>query len=119
MFFLIIGMLGLDSWTSFNMVWKISIVGLITFYIHEIIWSRIQFGKKQTFETPLRSLLKTVSWRTYSFLILAFLTWFFSKTSAEESLYYSAVLNILLLAFHYIHERVWNATDWQKKAVSI
>jgi uncharacterized membrane protein len=117
MFFLILTMLGQDSWTAFNMVWKISIIGAVTFYIHEVIWGRLQFKKVGAYEQPLRSIVKTASWRIYSFLILAFLTWFLSKTSAGDSLVYSAVLNILLLVFHYVHERLWNKTSWGKYAV--
>ena len=108
-------MLELSAFDSFNVVWKISIVGLITFYIHEMIWNALPFKRDGFNELPLRSLIKTVSWRTYSFLIIAFLTWFFSKSSGSESILYSAVLNVLQLIFHYIHERVWNKIKWGRK----
>ena len=66
-------------------------------------------------ETPLRSLVKTISWRLtgsgatflLAYIVLQDLT--ISSTIAISQL----ILNTIL---YFIHERLWNKINWQRNS---
>lgn len=91
-------------------------VGFASFWIQEKIWNLIKWGKIDSHDLKRRSLAKTVTWRIWSFLVLAVIGMIMglSSTSAIE---WSIVTNILFVVVHYAHERVWNRINWGKFSI--
>ena len=90
-------------------------VGFASFWIQERIWNLIKWGKVNDSDLRRRSLAKTVTWRIWSFVVLAALGMIMglNSTSAVE---WSIVTNILFFVVHYVHERAWNLLHWGKIA---
>lgn len=88
-------------------------VGFASFWVQERIWNLIKWGKVDNLDLRRRSLVKTVTWRIWSFLVLAVIGMIMglNSTSAVE---WSIVTNILFVVVHYTHERVWNLLHWGK-----
>jgi uncharacterized membrane protein len=92
-------------------------VGFASFWIQERIWNRFQWGRVEGSDLRWRSILKTVTWRLWSILVLATVGAILGL-SAQDSLEWSVVTNILFVVVHYLHERVWNWITWGKAQVS-
>jgi uncharacterized membrane protein len=91
-------------------------VGFASFWVQERIWNRFQWGQVDGSDLKRRSIVKTVTWRIWSFLVLTALGALMGL-SAESAVEWSIVTNILFVVVHYIHERVWNLFAWGKQAV--
>ncbi len=87
--------------------------GSLTFIIHERIWTRVKWGNLGGFDRKVRSVIKTVTYRLWSLLIVFVLGLFFGL-GATEALSVTVVLNIMYLLTHYTNERVWNRVKWGK-----
>ena len=62
-------------------------------------------------ETPPRSILKAVSWRTLGTLDTFAISWFMTgKVEIAGSI--AALEVITKIAWYYLHERVWAAIAW-------
>ena len=88
-------------------------VGFASFWIQERIWNRFQWGQVDGSDLKRRSIAKTVTWRIWSFLVLAALGALMGL-SAESAVEWSIVTNILFVVVHYVHERLWNLLSWGK-----
>jgi len=88
-------------------------VGFASFWVQERIWNLIKWGKVDNSDLKRRSLAKTVTWRIWSFVVLAVIGMIMglNSTSAVE---WSIVTNILFVVVHYAHERIWNRISWGK-----
>jgi uncharacterized membrane protein len=62
-------------------------------------------------ERPARSLLKSVSWRIVATLTTVFLVYVFGKDLALATLVGITEL-VLKTIIYYVHERVWNLTNF-------
>lgn len=89
-------------------------VGLISFVVHERIWNLINWQRFEADETKTRSLTKTVTWRIFSLIIL-FILGMILGLSSTDAVEWTIVTNILFIAVHYVHERVWNKLKWGKQ----
>ena len=87
--------------------------GSLTFIIHERIWTRVKWGNLGGFDRKVRSVIKTITYRLWSLLIVFVLGLFFGL-GASEALSVTVVLNIMYLLTHYTNERVWNRVKWGK-----
>lgn len=86
-------------------------VGFLSFVIQERIWNLFQWGKEGNSDTKLRSVVKTITWRIWSFIVLAVIGMILGLKSSD-AVEWSIVTNILFIAVHYIHERLWNGINW-------
>ena len=86
-------------------------LGAIMFAIHERIWNMFHILKDGAYDTKSRSLLKTVSWRIFSFIAIMIIGLVLGL-SATDSFEWTVVTNLILIIVHYIHERVWNQINW-------
>jgi len=87
--------------------------GSLTFIIHERLWTRVKWGNLGGFDRKVRSVIKTITYRLWSLLIVFVLGLFFGL-GATEALSVTVVLNIMYLLTHYTNERVWNRVKWGK-----
>lgn len=90
-------------------------IGFALFFIHERIWTRIDWYKENLNDTKTRSLIKTVSWRVISFIAL-FIIGMTLGLSSSDAAWWTIVNNISFMIVHYLHERLWNRITWGKTA---
>jgi uncharacterized membrane protein len=88
-------------------------LGALFFAIHERIWNRFQLFKDGAYDTKTRSVLKTVSWRVFSFIAIMIIG-LAMGLSANDSFEWTIVTNLILIVVHYVHERIWNQVNWGK-----
>ena len=88
-------------------------LGAVTFIIHERLWTRVKWGNLGGIDRKVRSIIKTITYRLWSLLIVFVLGLFFGL-GASEALSVTVVLNIMYLLTHYTNERVWNRVKWGK-----
>jgi uncharacterized membrane protein len=72
-----------------------------------------KWGKTGLKDKRIRSIAKTVTWRIFSFVIL-FVIGMLLGLKSNDALVWTVVTNILFVAVHYVHERVWNLNNWKK-----
>ncbi len=89
-------------------------LGFASFWVQERVWNRFQWGRVDGSDLQRRSILKTVTWRAWSFLVLA-AAGAIMGLSTESAVEWSIVTNILFVVIHYLHERVWNVIIWGKQ----
>lgn len=79
-----------------------------------VLRTRIHKERARPDETPLRSILKTISWRVIGTLDTVLLSWFITGTL---TLAFSIGLVELFskLILYFFHERGWSTVQWGKK----
>lgn len=91
-------------------------LGYVIYFTHEFVWNRFNLLRVDGDDKPMRSIIKTISWRITSLIVMFFV----SKAlglSNEDALYWVIANNIAFLVVHYLHERVWNRINWGKKSI--
>lgn len=88
-------------------------VGFVSFFVQERVWNLVSWGRQGLYDTRLRSVVKTVTWRAWSFFVL-FVIGLILGLKSSDAVEWSIVTNILFLVVHYVHERVWNLVTWGK-----
>ena len=68
-------------------------------------------------ETLPRSIVKTVSYRV-AILILDFTAIYIFTRQIKIAIGFMIVSNIYTSVAYYIHERLWNRTDWGRKKLA-
>jgi uncharacterized membrane protein len=92
-------------------------IGFASFWIQERIWNRINWGRQANYDLKRRSIIKTITWRIWSFFVLLVVGMILGLT-AQHAIEWSIVTNIMFIVVHYIHERVWNMINWRKEQIS-
>ena len=69
-------------------------------------------------DTHKRTIFKTITWRIIA-TVTTILTIYFWTNSWSVSLGSGLIANALKTLFYYIHERVWNLTDFGRLAVTV
>ncbi|WP_204161766.1 MULTISPECIES: DUF2061 domain-containing protein [unclassified Dokdonia] len=64
-------------------------------------------------EKPMRSIVKSISWRAIGTLDTIAISWFVTGTLAL-ALSIGAVELVSKMALYFFHERVWNLIKWGK-----
>ncbi len=67
-------------------------------------------------DTYKRSIYKTITWRIIATLTTIIVIYIWTK-SWSISLVAGIVANVLKTVFYYIHERLWNRTDYGRLVV--
>jgi uncharacterized membrane protein len=93
-------------------------VGFVSFFVQERIWNRITWGRKDSHDSKTRSVVKTITWRVWSFFVL-FVLGLILGLQSTDAVEWSIVTNVLFLVVHYIHERVWNLIQWGKASKNL
>jgi uncharacterized membrane protein len=93
-------------------------VGFLSFIVQERIWNIVSWGKIGSHDTKTRSVVKTVTWRLWSMLVL-FVVAMVMGLKSQDAAEWSIVTNILFVVVHYTHERVWNRITWGRTQVEV
>ena len=110
---------------DFSTALKIGFVEVFTkialYYGHERVWQKIGWGKpivneqwkteKPSKDSPLRSVIKGISWRitgTVDTMVISY----FVTGNPMTALKIGAVEIFTKLTLYYVHERVWQKIKW-------
>ncbi|WP_157515091.1 DUF2061 domain-containing protein [Gaetbulibacter saemankumensis] len=71
------------------------------------------YNEDRTGEKPLRSIVKSLSWRTVGTLDTILISWFIT---GELTLAFSigSVELVTKMVLYFFHERIWNSIKWGK-----
>ena len=65
-------------------------------------------------ESRKRSLVKTVTYRTFLTLLLAAISWYFTG-NVSQTITITIVFSVSAMVIYYLHERIWSMINWGKK----
>ena len=71
------------------------------------------YTKDKTSEKPLRSVVKSISWRVVGTVDTVLISWFVTGTLAL-AFSIGAIELVTKMALYFFHERLWNAINWGK-----
>jgi len=77
------------------------------------IESKNSFSSDKTSERPLRSVVKSLSWRIIGTLDTILISWLVTNALAV-AFSIGAIELITKMVLYFFHERVWNAIQWGK-----
>jgi len=62
-------------------------------------------------DTPTRSLVKSLIWRTIGFIILGIISWYYTKDIGKATIV-TVMFHVIRFFLYYIHERIWERVKW-------
>lgn len=65
-------------------------------------------------EHPKRSFFKALSWRIFSFCLTVIIIFAYTR-NIKQAIGVGAGIDIVKMALYYLHERLWNKTDFGRK----
>jgi len=65
-------------------------------------------------EHPKRSLLKSLSWRLFSFILTIFIIYAYTK-NIKQAIGVGAGIDIVKMVLYYFHERLWNKVGFGRQ----
>ena len=81
--------------------------------ISQNIDHKTSFEKDKTSEKPLRSIVKSISWRVIGTLDTILISWLVTE-ALTVAFSIGAIELITKMVLYFFHERVWNAIKWGK-----
>ena len=100
-----------NSITAFSVGVSEIITKTLLYYLHERAWNKIAWGRGEGAPTHLRSLAKSISWRTVGTVDTILLSWYFSG-DAKIGLAIGGSELITKIGLFYLHERLWSRVKW-------
>ena len=77
------------------------------------IGHKTSFEKDKTSEKPIRSIVKSLSWRIIGTLDTVLISWLVTG-ALTVAFSIGAIELITKMVLYFFHERVWNAIKWGK-----
>ncbi|MFD1551016.1 hypothetical protein DNU06_04555 [Putridiphycobacter roseus] len=75
--------------------------------------NKTNYSTDKSSEKPIRSIIKSISWRTVGTIDTVLISWFVTGTlSLAFSIGAIELLTKMLL--YFLHERMWNTISWGK-----
>lgn len=74
---------------------------------------KTSFEKDKTSEKPIRSIVKSLSWRIIGTLDTILISWLVTG-ALKVAFSIGAIELITKMVLYFFHERVWNAIKWGK-----
>ena len=92
---------------------------VILYFLHERLWNLIAFGRRADGSVaPIRSIVKTISYRFFGSMDTAFLSWMVTgKLGGAFALSGLEVITKMLL--YFLHERLWSKVKWGRVYLEI
>lgn len=75
--------------------------------------NKTSFEKDKTSEKPVRSIVKSLSWRILGTLDTVLISWLVTGT-LKVAFSIGAIELITKMVLYFFHERVWNSIKWGK-----
>ncbi|MGY5351633.1 DUF2061 domain-containing protein [Wenyingzhuangia sp. IMCC45533] len=76
--------------------------------------SDASFKESRSSETPIRSVVKAVSWRVVGTVDTLIVSWFVVQDAKTASAI-ASIDFVTKMILYFFHERAWNAIKWGKK----
>ncbi len=64
-------------------------------------------------DTPKRSFVKSLVWRSIGILILGFISWYYTR-DIEKATIVTVMFHVIRFVLYYFHERVWERIKWEQ-----
>ena len=68
-------------------------------------------------EHPKRSIVKSISWRIFSFFLTVLIIYVYTR-NIKQAIGVGAGIDIVKLILYYIHERIWNKSHFGRQKVT-
>ena len=82
--------------------------------MYETLVNKLQIERGRSFmDSRSRSIIKAITWRIFALLITIIVS-FAILGSWSVSIAIGILSNLLKTLFYYIHERLWERTNWGK-----
>lgn len=81
--------------------------------LNQIVHSEKDFGRDKASERPVRSIVKSVSWRILGTMDTILISWLITGT-LRLAFSIGAVELISKMILYFFHERIWNTIKWGK-----
>jgi uncharacterized membrane protein len=63
---------------------------------------------------PHRSLMKAISWESFSFILTSIIVYLFTGDK-RLTIELTVTCQLIKVFFFYLHERIWHRTSWGKE----
>ena len=91
---------------------NVNIIKTLFYYLHERGWLltkwQTHIEHKKYFDTELRSLVKTITWKLIGIIITVAVIFIYSK-DLSFSLRAGTIVNVINAFLYYFHERIWTS----------
>lgn len=91
------------------------VLGSTSYYLHDRVWLKFGFLTQDTNEKPVRSLVKSITYRIIVLMIAFGLTRSFLTTSNATAATFTLIQMVINFILYYTVERVFNRISWGKK----
>ncbi len=82
--------------------------------VEQVIESKINYKDDKESEKPIRSIVKSISWRAVGTLDTVLISWIITG-KIDTALSIGAIELITKMILYFFHERVWNTIKWGKR----
>ena len=62
-------------------------------------------------DTPKRSLVKSLVWRSIGIIILGLISWYYTR-DIQKATIVTILFHVIRFVLYYLHERVWERIRW-------
>ena len=69
-------------------------------------------------DTPKRSLVKSLIWRTIGILILGLISWYYTK-DIQKATIVTVLFHVIRFILYYVHERIWEHVRWGQEEAKL
>jgi len=74
-------------------------------------FKRIRKVYVRLIDTPTRSIVKSIVWRTIGIIILGIISWYYTK-DIQKATIVTVLFHVIRFFLYYVHERIWERVRW-------
>ncbi|MCH2034590.1 DUF2061 domain-containing protein [Tenacibaculum sp. 190524A05c] len=82
--------------------------------VEQVLESKTNYKEDKDSEKPIRSIVKSISWRAVGTLDTVLISWIITG-KIDTALSIGAIELITKMILYFFHERVWNTIKWGKR----
>ncbi|CAL2076538.1 DUF2061 domain-containing protein [Tenacibaculum sp. 190524A05c] len=82
--------------------------------VEQVLESKTNYKEDKDSEKPIRSIVKSISWRAVGTLDTILISWIITG-KIDTALSIGAIELITKMILYFFHERVWNTIKWGKR----
>ncbi|AUC17103.1 hypothetical protein BTO06_13310 [Tenacibaculum sp. SZ-18] len=82
--------------------------------VEQVLESKTNYNEDKDSEKPIRSIVKSISWRAVGTLDTVLISWMITG-KIDTALSIGAIELITKMILYFFHERVWNTIKWGKR----
>jgi uncharacterized membrane protein len=82
--------------------------------VEQVLESKKNYKEDKDSERPIRSIVKSISWRAVGTLDTVLISWIITG-KIDTALSIGAIELITKMILYFFHERVWNTIKWGKR----